>query len=122
MQDFKKLDVWHKGIALARSSYSIASALPVEERYELSRQIRRASVSIPSNIAEGAGRGSRQDFARFLRIAYGSACELETQVILAESFGFISQVDLDNTVRQVVEVRRMLYALAAEVDPRTKSV
>ena len=118
MQDFKKREVWHKGIALARRAYSVAGRLPAEERFELSSQIRRASISIPSNIAEGAGRGSSKDFARFLRIAYGSACELETQLILAESLGFISRNDLDDTATEVVEVRRVLYALAAEVDPR----
>ena len=120
MQDFKKLDVWHKAIAVASRAHALARRLPAEERFELGSQIRRSSISIPSNIAEGAGRGSRRDFARFLRIAYGSACELETQLILAESFGFISGDELDGTATAVIEARRMLHALALEVDPQAR--
>ncbi|PLX22308.1 MAG: diversity-generating retroelement protein bAvd family protein [Marinilabiliales bacterium] len=84
MKDFKKLNVWQKGIDLVTSIYKISKNFPSEEKYGLSSQITRAAVSIPSNIAEGSSRFSEKDYFRFLEIALGSAFELETQLMIVE--------------------------------------
>jgi len=81
--DFKDLEVWQLAMTLAEETYRLAVRLPSSERFELSSQLRRSAVSVPSNIAEGYGRGSRGDYVRFLGIANGSLKELETQVLLA---------------------------------------
>ena len=77
MHDYRKLDTYAAGLDLAEAGYRIAALLPTTERFELSSQIRRASTSVPINIAEGAGRGGDREFIRFLRISIGSACEVE---------------------------------------------
>ena len=93
---------------LAKEVYSLTASFPKEEMYGLSSQTRRASVSIPSNIAEGAARGSSKDFSRFLYISLGSLAELETQLLLAVDLGFIDNNDLDESVQRI---RRMLVGL-----------
>jgi len=96
---------------LAEASYEVTREFPASERYGLASQIQRSAVSIPSNIAEGSGRNSSGDFIRFLRIAYGSSCELETQALIA------GRIDLGDThaLRHIVVesegIRRMLFAL-----------
>lgn len=117
MQDHHRLVVWRKAMDLASMSYRVTESLPGDERFGLRAQMRRASVSIPSNIAEGAGRGSDGDFARFLRIAYGSACELETQALLARDVGVCPPGDLDHLIEATNEVRRMLNAMIRRVVP-----
>ena len=94
----KDLDVWKEAMKLAKEVYTLTARFPKEEMYGLSSQIRRASVSIPSNIAEGAARGSSKDFSRFLYISLGSLAELETQLLLAVDLGFIDNNDLDESV------------------------
>ncbi len=84
MNDFRQLIVWQKSMILAKEIYAYTRKLPREERYGLSSQLQRCGVSIPSNIAEGSKRGTRKDFSQFLRIASGSAAELETQLELAK--------------------------------------
>lgn len=98
-------------MTLARLSYSIAEMLPESQRFGLASQIERSAVSIPSNISEGSGRSSDKDFVRFLHIAYGSACELETQLLLARDLGFVSSADTNRAVDEAVQVRRMIFAL-----------
>ena len=89
----KDLDVWKKAMELAKEIYLLTSNFPKEEIYGLSSQMRRASVSIPSNIAEGAARNSDKEFARFLYISLGSLSELDTQIILSKDLGFINEID-----------------------------
>ena len=89
--DHKDLDVWKKGIELVEQVYSMSSAFPDSERFGLTSQIRRAAVSIPSNIAEGAARKSDKELLQFLSIAIGSLAELETQYILAIRIGFVKE-------------------------------
>jgi len=87
MANHKDLDVWKESMKLARSVYTLTSTFPKEELYGLTSQIRRAAVSIPSNIAEGAARNSDKEFIQFLYISLGSLAEVETQLLLAKDFG-----------------------------------
>ena len=89
MRNFKKLEIWNKGIHIVKEIYKVSSSLPSEEKFGLKSQITRAAVSIPSNIAEGSGRRSEVEFKRFLEIALGSLFELETQLIIATELGFL---------------------------------
>ncbi len=83
MHKYKELKVWQKGRELVKFIYELTNKFPKEEIYSLTSQIRRATISIPSNIAEGAGHFSNKEFSRFLEIAYASSCELDTQIILS---------------------------------------
>ena len=111
MEDFvfKKLVVWQKAIELAKLVYGLIRHFPVEERYALSDQLRRAVVSIPSNIAEGNGRVSNKDYAHFLSIARGSLFETVTQLELAKNFGYIAEYDAVAALAS--EVGKMLTAM-----------
>ncbi|WP_417199692.1 four helix bundle protein [Bizionia sp.] len=93
MHRFKDLEVWKKSRLFCVEIYSITSKFPESEKFGLSNQLRRASVSIPSNIAEGSSRHSNKDFTRFLQIAIGSAYEIETQLLIASDLNFINKVD-----------------------------
>lgn len=101
---------------LAVIARDATETFPRDERFELTRQIRRAAASIPSNIAEGAGRGSDKDFRRFLRIAYGSACELETQVRLAARCAIGDGSELDQVAQRCDRVRALLSGLIKSLD------
>src|SRR5690606_9860852 len=90
MQDFRKLAVWEKSHQFVLAVYDGTSDFPVEERYGLTSQLRRCAVSIPSNIAEGCGRGGQADFARFLQMALGSASEAEYQLLHGRDLGFLA--------------------------------
>lgn len=111
MQEFRKLVVWKKAHELALLCYRSTSTFPREELYGLTSQIRRASASIPTNIAEGCGRSARPDFARFLTIAAGSASEVEYLLLLAHDLGFLTPTDYRQADDAVVEVKRMLSGL-----------
>lgn len=87
----KDLDVWKEAVMLVKKIYELTSVFPKEEIYGLTSQIRRAVVSIPSNIAEGAARNSRKEFIQFLYIALGSCAELDTQLIIAKELGYINE-------------------------------
>ena len=107
--DHKDLDVWKAGIDLSLKVYEITKDFPREEVYSLTSQLRRAAVSVPSNIAEGAARNSDKEFTQFLYIALGSLAELETQIILAERLGYINDsVVLYDRMRSV---KQMLLGL-----------
>lgn len=109
---FKKLIVWQKAFDLCVVVYQLTGRLPEEEKYGLVSQMRRASVSIPANIAEGRGRTHAQEYLQFLNVAFGSAAELETCLLLARELGYLAD---DDNYRQVmaglVEVKRMLSGL-----------
>ena len=98
-------------MTLARRSYGISEMLPESQKFGLASQIERSAVSVPSNIAEGSGRSSNKDFIRFLHMAYGSACELETQLLLARDLRFVSITDTNRAIDEAVQVRRMIFAL-----------
>ncbi len=108
-QHYRDLLVWQKAIALVTHIYRLTQAFPKEELYGLTSQIRRAAVSIPSNIAEGQGRLTRSEFRQFLGHARGSYGELETQLIIAENLGYWSQTG--NLIESLAEVGRLLNGL-----------
>ena len=96
---------------LSRKIYILTKSFPKEELYGITSQIRRSSVSIPSNIAEGYARKSRKEYIQFYSIAYGSVSELETQLILARDFGYIEEKDFTETENLLHEVAKMLHVL-----------
>jgi four helix bundle protein len=110
MKDFRKLIVWEKAHRLTLEIYRVTSLFPREELYGLTGQIRRASVSIPANIAEGCGRDSEGELLRFMRIAMGSSSELEYEILLAQDLGYLSIKEFNKISRDLVEVRKMLNA------------
>lgn len=108
MKNYKTLSVWEKSHNLALLVYKLTVHFPKEEVYGLVSQIRRCSVSIPSNIAEGCGRNSDPDFARFLIIAHGSASELSYQLLLSFELGFISSENYNLLDLNLTEIQKML--------------
>lgn len=116
MQDFRSLKVWKAGHRLTCDIYRQTAVLPASETYGLTSQIRRAAVSVGSNIAEGCGRGGRNEFARFLRIAMGSASELEYQILLARDLGFLTDEASTSLAVSAIDVKRMLASLIAKVE------
>ncbi len=110
--DYKQLKVWEKAMDLTMEIYSLVKLLPKEETYVLSNQMRRAVVSIPSNIAEGRGRNSNKEFLNFLSIARGSLWELETQLEICKRLGFLDNTQTDKSYVLITEVSKMLNALS----------
>jgi four helix bundle protein len=111
------LDAWKNSMELAKSIYEITARFPDAERFGLVSQMRRAAVSIPSNIAEGAARGSDGEFIRFLNIARGSLAELQTQVLLARDLGFMP--DSSTAESLIDDISRQLNGLIKHVRART---
>ena len=105
----KDLDVWKKSIDLVDSIYKVTKSFPSEELYSLTNQTRRAAISIPSNIAEGAARGSKNEFIQFLYIALGSLSELETQVIIAGRLGYLT--DSSKLSESIEVIRKLINGL-----------
>lgn len=114
-QSYRDLIVWQKGIELCCTVYQVCSAFPKSELYGLADQMKRAAVSIPSNIAEGQARQYAGEFRRFLSIANGSLAELNTQRIIAMKVGFLSQESSMSLEQKITEIRKMLYALTQSI-------
>ena len=108
MRDFKKLKVWQKGHEFTLHVYQVSKTFPSSERYRLTNQIRRASVSIPSNISEGCGRDTNPDLIRFFHIAMGSASEVEYQLLLAHDLSYLNGKDYQQLQGKVTEIKRMM--------------
>ena len=115
IKSYRDLIVWQKSVDLCVDAYRLAKKLPKEELYALSDQIRRAAVSVPSNIAEGHARHSRKDFAHFLTIAQGSIAELETQLYLAVRMTMLAEEEVDRLMLLSQEVSKMLMALRSKL-------
>jgi four helix bundle protein len=115
---YRDLIVWQKGMDLAEAVCKATMTFPKEELYGLSSQLKRASISIPSNIAEGQGRYSRLDFVRFLRYSKGSLSELETQLTLARRLDYLSAEKENTFLDQATELRRLLNALIGSMNRR----
>ena len=107
--------VWKRGMALAKAAHLLSRKLPREEDYALADQIRRSSVSIPSNIAEGYGRTSTRDYARFLSMARGSGYELETQLLLSVDLGYLTANDVSDALALCREVSKILTRILARL-------
>lgn len=111
MHNFKELIVWQNARKLVKDIYHSSRSFPQEEKFGLVSQMRHAAVSIPSNIAEGAGRGSNKDFVRFLDIACGSSFELETQLILCLDLDFLPETEFHDLEVKIQEIQRMIFSL-----------
>lgn len=110
MKDFKKLEVWQRGIKIVESAYILTKLLPKEEKFNLVSQINRSAVSIPSNIAEGSSRRSEKDYFRFLEIALGSCFELETQIIILNALEFVSEEQTVEILNLIETEEKQLFA------------
>ena len=108
MQDFKKIDIWKRSFKLSIEIYKATSSFPSHEKFGLGSQIRRAAISIPTNIAEGAGRISRKDFAHFLQIAMGSTSEVDCELLIARELEFIDNNVFTELYKELTEIRKML--------------
>jgi len=111
MHKYKELIIWKKAINLVTEIYVFTGAFPDKERFNLISQINRAAVSIPSNIAEGAGRNSDKEFVQFLSIAHASSYELETQLIVSNNLGYLKQEDLNKLLESIEELQKMNFSL-----------
>ena len=113
---YRDLIVWRKSMALVAEVYRIIEKLPKTENYSLSEQLRRAVISIPSNIAEGYGRGAAKDYSRFLNIARGSKNEVETQLQICELLGYVDRKQIETAMALCDEIARMLNALLLKLN------
>jgi four helix bundle protein len=111
MHKYKELIIWRKSIELVTEIYLVTGSFPDKEKFNLISQINRAAVSIPSNIAEGAGRNSDKEFVQFLAIAHASSYELETQLIVSNNLGYLKQEHLNKLLESIEELQKMNFAL-----------
>lgn len=115
MRNFRNLNIWRDGIALVAEIYQMASLLPEDEKYGLKSQICRASVSVPSNIAEGSSRNSEIEYKRFLEIAMGSLFEVETQLIIIKELSLISDEKINSIIELVNKEQKMINNLISKL-------
>jgi four helix bundle protein len=114
-RDFRRLDVWQKAHSLTLAVYRVSAKLPAQETYGLISQLRRSVASIAANIAEGCGRDTSADFARFLQIAMGSASELEYHLLLAKDLGFVDSRDFEELETEAIRVKKMLSSFLSRL-------
>lgn len=114
---FKDLIVWRKSMELVAEVYCVTEKFPSSEQYGLVSQMRRSAVSIPSNIAEGRYRGTKKDFAQFLRIANGSGAELETQIEIARRLDLVNDKDIAKLSSLLLETMKMLNVMIRKLNP-----
>jgi four helix bundle protein len=111
MHNYKKLNVWILSISLVKNIYNLTRKFPKEEMFVLTQQLRRAAISIPSNIAEGAGRNSNAQFKNFLQISIGSCFEVETQLIISKELEYISEEELETISKELDSIMKMNHNL-----------
>ena len=119
MHNYKELFVWKRAIKLCAQIYKLTANYPNEERFGLISQMRRASVSVPSNIAEGGGRRTDKEFSHFLGIAHGSICELETQLYVSVELEFTDFKKIELITDEITEIQKMLYSLIVKYDSKS---
>ena len=117
MNSYRELIGWQKSMDAVVEIYRVTRSFPAAEQFALTNQVRRAAVSVPSNIAEGQGRGTDKEFCHFLRIARGSIQEVETQLILAQRLGYCPSTEADGCLQRLDEVSRMLAGLIRSLNP-----
>lgn len=122
LRSFEDLIVWQQAMLLAREIYKLVQVLPVEERYALSDQMRRAAVSIPSNIAEGQARNTSKEFIQFLHIAKGSNAELITQLLLCVDFGYLTEEQIRYARQLSYKVAQLLSALIRSLKNKSEQM
>lgn len=111
MHNFKELKIWQQAMVVAEEVYRLTNAFPIKEQFGLTSQLRRAVISIPSNIAEGAGRSTNRDFSRFLDITNGSINEVETQLLLATRLGMLeSEKKLKSIFEKLDAIQKMVFS------------
>ena len=120
VRHYRDLLVWQKALTWVELVYAESGSWPSDERFGLISQVRRAAVSVPSNIAEGCARRSTPEFLRFLSIARGSLAEVETQLILAQRLAYIEEIELTRLLEAADEISRMLSGLISKLEERTK--
>ncbi|MFH1395285.1 MAG: four helix bundle protein [Candidatus Omnitrophota bacterium] len=111
IESFKQLKIWQKGIEVVKTIYALTKRFPKEELYCLTSQMRRAAVSIPSNVAEGFKRFHNKEYIQFLHIALGSCAELETQLIVSKELGYINGVELADVSEKLDHISKMITSL-----------
>jgi four helix bundle protein len=115
MRDFRQLNVWEEAHNLALEVYRITKNFPKEELFALTNQLRRAVVSIPSNIAEGCGRGTNKEYAQFIQIAMGSAYEVDYQLLLSKDLGYLEKVEYEKLNDRIDKIKRQLASLLKKI-------
>jgi four helix bundle protein len=121
MRDFRELEVWHKAHAFTLALYKATIRFPKDELYGLVSQLRRAAVSIEANIAEGCGKKTSIDFKIFLQSAFGSASEVDCELLIARDLGFLDEPEYTTLLRQIREVKKMLGGFVATIEQKTKT-
>jgi four helix bundle protein len=114
-RNYRDLLAWQKAMALVKSVYEVTREFPRTERFTLTDQVRRAAISVPSNVAEGQARRSPREFAHYVRLALGSLAELDTQLVIARELGYVNGSASEAVEAQVVEVRKMLNGLLSSL-------
>ncbi|MDG4951481.1 four helix bundle protein [Weeksellaceae bacterium KMM 9724] len=112
MNDYQKLEVWQLSKDVCVKVYKLTENFPSKEIYGITNQIRRSSISIASNLAEGSGRRGKRDFLKFVGYAIGSANELETQLIISKELEFISHKDFEELIEELIIIKKMLFNLS----------
>ena len=120
MRNFRELTIWQNSIKLVKKTYEFSKFLPKEETFGLKSQIQRASVSIPSNIAEGCSRSSNLEFKRFLEIAIGSAFELETQLLIIRELNLTTDIDINTNIESIHQLQRQLNSFISKLKMNEK--
>jgi four helix bundle protein len=118
-KSYRDLEVWQKGMVLAKDIYQATMSFPNEERFGLVNQMRRAAVSIPSNLAEGHARAGSGEFRRFISIAMGSTAELETQILLSAELGYLGEAMRDKFLNQLDVIGKMLRGLYRSLEAKS---
>jgi four helix bundle protein len=121
VRKYQQYRVWSESLVLVESVYRVSASLPREETYGLISQIRRAAVSVPSNLAEGAGRGTEADFGRFIDMSIGSLNELETMFQITRRLCFLEQIQVEQVIDQIISIRMQLVGLRKKLKPRKKA-
>ena len=118
LESYKELIVWQKSMKLAEDVYCVTDSFPLKEKFALTSQIRRAAISIPSNIAEGYGRITAKNYVQFLYISKGSLFELETQIELSKRLNYISEEVYNNLEENIIEISKMLRTMIMKLKDR----
>jgi four helix bundle protein len=116
MHNYLELKIWQRSRVLVKEIYQLTETFPGNQQYGLTSQMQRAAISIPSNIAEGAGRNSIKEFMRFLDIANGSAFELETQLFLSNDLGYTDVNQIENIILELKEIQKMIFRFRSSLD------